>query len=101
MHLPFYQKQFSKKPIKEIYENNSKYVGQWANDMPNGLGKLEENNGNYYEGTWVNGQANGKGKIIQANGEVFEGMFSNDEPFEDTDRKTDLIDETERGLVQA
>ena len=52
-----------------IYENHSKYVGQWSNDKPNGKGKFFLDESNYYEGSFLDGKFNGQGKLIE-NGSI-------------------------------
>ena len=37
-----------------LYENESKYIGQWANDKPNGKGKYIQDQLNFYEGSFLN-----------------------------------------------
>ena len=41
------------------YDNDQKYIGQWANDKPNGKGKFFQGDSNYYEGSFLDGQFNG------------------------------------------
>ena len=60
-----------------IYDNDAKYIGQWANDKPNGQGKYIQDNTNYYEGTFYDGKFNGHGKLVE-NGSIYEGDFKED-----------------------
>ena len=59
-----------------IYENHSKYIGQWSNDKPNGKGKFFLDESNYYEGSFLDGKFNGQGKLIE-NGSNKIGNFFN------------------------
>lgn len=49
------------------------YVGQWEDQLPNGVGRLYLDNGAYYEGNWIKGQATGRGRYIYADGSYYEG----------------------------
>ena len=61
---------------KSIYEDNSYYIGQFKNDMPNGKGIYYDKNGNIrYEGDFVNGKREGFGKIIDEDGNYYIGQF--------------------------
>jgi len=61
-----------------------RYVGDFANDQPNGYGEMEYKNGTMYWGEWREGRAEGRGEIqwgqngtdgkIYYDGEVRNGM---------------------------
>eukprot|EP00915_Cephaloidophora_sp_WS-2016_P000081 GHVH01000154.1.p1 GENE.GHVH01000154.1~~GHVH01000154.1.p1 ORF type:complete len:403 (+),score=74.21 GHVH01000154.1:97-1305(+) len=46
-----------------LMEDNSKYLGEWANGLKNGRGKQMFVDGTIFEGIWVDGNANGQGKL--------------------------------------
>ena len=78
-------------------DNKNHYVGLFKNDLPNGWGKLNTNEGVYegyfvdclpngfgryrgldgefYEGNWRHGEKHGRGKTIFSNGDVHEGEY--------------------------
>lgn len=78
----------------------NKYIGEFDNDMPNGIGTLLFSDGAYYQGNFINGKQNGYGKYEEKdylyigdfindlrngkgeetfnNGTIFKGMFVND-----------------------
>ena len=93
---------------EQSYENGSRYVGAWSNDvyegngelygydqhflnvyrglfeqgLPHGHGLMRWNTGtqsNIYEGKWLRGQPTGEGLIIWPNGTRFEGIFGTEE----------------------
>ena len=44
-------------------------------DRPDGIGRLELENGDFYEGRFKNGMFEGKGKLVQACGTVYDGNW--------------------------
>jgi len=42
-----------------MWEDGSKYIGEWKNDKANGHGKLSHADGDIYEGNWLNDKAHG------------------------------------------
>ncbi len=50
-------------------DKDGTYNGEWLNDLMNGKGILNYNNGNKYEGDFVNGKFEGKGKFSFEDGE--------------------------------
>ena len=58
-----------------LWEDKSKYQGQWDQDKPNGKGKFIYPDGDYYIGDWKNGKVNGKGKFVHLNGSTYEGNW--------------------------
>lgn len=44
-------------------------------DRPNGIGRLELENGDFYEGEFLNGKFDGKGRLVQAEGKMYEGEW--------------------------
>ncbi|KRX06271.1 Protein kinase-like domain [Pseudocohnilembus persalinus] len=61
-----------------IYENGSKYEGNFENDLKNGYGKQTYLNGTY-EGNWVKNQKNGHGKFTWLNNDTYIGQWVNDQ----------------------
>jgi len=54
-----------------IYEDGSKYAGNWANDERNGFGSyFMKTNGMFWDGVWKNGKQNGNGFVYRADGAV-------------------------------
>jgi uncharacterized protein (TIGR02145 family) len=60
-----------------VEDKFSIYIGQWANDVYNGKGKLNEYDGSEYEGDFVNGKKQGSGKSFNS-GETYTGQWAND-----------------------
>ena len=60
------------------FDNNTIYIGEWANGLREGRGKQVWQDGSVYEGWWKNGMANGGGRLIHADGDVYEGQWEND-----------------------
>ncbi|MCK5339817.1 MAG: hypothetical protein KAJ60_02020, partial [Desulfobulbaceae bacterium] len=46
-----------------MFEDGTKYEGQFVNNMPEGLGKFKKNKGIVYEGDFRNGQYEGQGTL--------------------------------------
>ena len=61
----------------QTYQIWGTYTGEWENDAPTGLGKINFFNGDVYEGQWKDGIMSGQGKYTYANGDVYEGDFQN------------------------
>ena len=59
------------------YANGDVYKGEWANDVPHGMGTVGCT-GEVYTGQFVNKQKEGKGKFIWANGDMYEGKWKGD-----------------------
>lgn len=58
----------------------SKYTGNYKNDLKCGYGELiltESNKKTFYKGQFSNGVYNGKGSIEQPNGNTYTGIFTN------------------------
>ena len=61
------------------------YIGSFKNNSPNGIGRLEFNNGEIYEGPFENGnfQTNdiiSTGTYTMPNGNTYKGEYNNDIP---------------------
>lgn len=54
------------------------YVGNIANDLREGRGKMTYTNGEIYDGSWSNDKKQGNGKMTYKNGGVFESVWRND-----------------------
>lgn len=66
-----------------LWEDGSKYTGEWTNGKRNGYGIFIYKNGSRYEGNWVNDKKNGTGKLYIYEKSKFigryEGTWENDE----------------------
>lgn len=52
------------------------YNGEWMNDLPNGKGKEEWNDGTKFEGDFTNGSKNGRGVLrFGVDGSMYDGYF--------------------------
>ncbi|SPQ94933.1 MORN repeat-containing protein 3 [Plasmodiophora brassicae] len=51
------------------------YSGQWQDDLKDGVGIYNYNNGNRYEGQWKQGQRHGTGSQFYVNGDVYIGEW--------------------------
>lgn len=56
------------------------YRGEWANDLPNGEGRFNANDGSIYEGQWLDGERAGRGSYTDARGNRYEGEWLADVP---------------------
>lgn len=52
-------------------------MGNWKDDLQNGLGKLTKKNGDIYEGEFKNGHVDGNVVIHYADGRKFKGIYRN------------------------
>ena len=60
-------------------ENGAIYIGEWNNDnQRHGSGIQIWNDGSKYDGEWRNDKANGNGRLIHADGDVYEGKWKDD-----------------------
>ena len=62
--------------------DGSKYVGEWKDGKPNGLGTYTiasgPNKGDKYVGEWKDDTRNGKGTFTSTDGSIYIGEFSDD-----------------------
>ena len=64
-----------------FFTNNSKYVGEYKEGLPEGKGVLTDNyNSHKYEGTFTNGKLEGQGVRYDNAGTKFEGEFVDGKP---------------------
>jgi len=54
---------------------DSIYIGQFKNEMREGLGIMMYKNGRIYEGHWMRDWREGEGFEIYSNGNVYSGYF--------------------------
>ena len=64
-----------------VFENGSRYIGEFIHGIPNGSGIMHYQNGDKYLGNWKRGLREGKGKLISSFGDVYTGEFRNDNMF--------------------
>jgi hypothetical protein len=60
-----------------LFEDGSRYVGQFRSGKLHGKGILYSENGDKYLGDWVKNKKQGRGKLIFSSGEHYIGDFSN------------------------
>ena len=85
---------------KFFYNNGDIYEGDFKNGKKEGNGKIYYENGDRYEGEFKNDVRDGKGKLFLDNGEIIDKIYIND-VLVDNDKKNDLIDSTNGGLIEA
>ena len=49
-----------------IWQDGSKYQGQFKEDKMEGNGRMTQANGSMYQGQWANGMANGAGTFVDS-----------------------------------
>lgn len=49
-----------------IWQDGSKYQGQFKADKMEGNGRMTQANGSMYQGQWANGMANGSGTFVDS-----------------------------------
>ena len=62
----------------KIFDNGTKYEGNFEDDKINGMGIYYFKNGSSWEGNSVNGNKHGIGKLTDSNGNVKEVEYKND-----------------------
>ena len=63
-----------------LFEDKSRYEGDFKNEEANGKGKLYFSSGAIYEGSFQAGVINGFGKYKYSSKDIYEGYFKNEEP---------------------
>ena len=63
----------------QIWDDNSKYEGEWENGQFNGYGIYYYSNGEKYIGEWKNSLKDGVGELVWPEGKKYVGYFKNDE----------------------
>lgn len=61
-----------------VWPDNSIFIGNFVNNIAEGLGKQIHSNGEIYFGTWKRGKAEGIGYYINKFGSKYEGEWKND-----------------------
>ncbi len=61
-----------------IYDDGTKYEGEWKDDQRNGQGKLTWTDGTVYSGAWINNYMHGQGTYTWPNGNTYTGEFKYD-----------------------
>ena len=76
--------QSKKSGLLYIWENGSRYVGEWKDGKKHGQGTYTsgkgEGEGDKYVGEFKGGFKNGHGKYIWSNGDEYVGEFKDDKP---------------------
>lgn len=68
-----------KRKYKEFpIDLNKIYLGEWKNQMREGIGILKWSDGSVYKGNFIENKANGYGKLYHSNNEYYEGMWIED-----------------------
>ena len=57
-----------------------RYLGAWADDMPQGEGRFDYSDGASYEGFWLGGRRSGFGNYHRNDGSSYEGDWASDVP---------------------
>ena len=77
----YYQGCFNEKGQCENYgiwtKNQKIYIGNFKNDLFDGIGVYINEKGDYYYGEWKKGKFNGNGQLIMNNIIIYEGQFQN------------------------
>lgn len=60
-----------------VFENKSRYEGEWKNGNQNGKGKYIYSAGDIYDGNWLEGKKHGFGKYTFLDGSYYEGSYKN------------------------
>jgi len=63
-----------------LYEDKSRYEGEWRNGKPNGKGKYYYSTGESFDGLLQDGVKNGYGKYIYSGKDYYQGNFKNNKP---------------------
>ena len=63
---------------KYVWDDGTKYVGDWRDGNFNGQGTLTYANGDRYIGEWKNGKKHGTGSYSYANGDKCFGRYKDD-----------------------
>ncbi len=61
-----------------IYPGGGKYVGDFKNILPNGIGTFFWTNGDRYYGSWKDGKTHGDGTKLWTDGTEYSGTFKED-----------------------
>ncbi|MBQ0138427.1 MAG: hypothetical protein KBT36_03950 [Kurthia sp.] len=62
-----------------VWDNGSKYLGDWRNGKISGTGKYIYASGSYYEGSFVDDAFSGEGVYVTKDGGKYKGTFENDQ----------------------
>lgn len=65
---------------KFTYQDGSKYVGDFNDGIPQGVGTVYYHNGNKYQGGWEKHLPQGKGVMYYANGQVIGAIWNQGSP---------------------
>ena len=76
--------QSKKDGLLYIWENGSRYIGEWKDGKKHGQGKYtsadDNGEGDKYIGEFKDDKKHGQGKYIWPNGDEYEGDFKDDKP---------------------
>jgi len=79
------------------YVDGTRYIGEFKDGLPNGLGRCEFSNGDLYEGEWKKHAPDGKGVLTFASGRkhaaIWEQGIPKEQLLEDYDYVSDLKNE--------
>ena len=72
----------SKKPgLLYIWENGSRYVGEWKDGKKHGQGTYTFPDGKKYVGGWKDSKYHGQGTLTSSDGKYFVGEFKDSKPW--------------------
>ncbi|MDP7606329.1 MAG: MORN motif precursor, partial [SAR324 cluster bacterium] len=66
-----------------LWENGTKYMGEWKDGKKHGQGTKTWSDGEYV-GKWKNGEYHGQGTLTLLNGDKYEGKFKDGEKWNGT-----------------
>lgn len=62
---------------KMVYPDNTVYQGEWKDGLWDGKGELSYPDGDYYNGEFIGHQFNGYGKYVYSDGTCYDGYWEN------------------------
>ena len=73
--------QSKKKGLLYIWENGSRYVGEWKDGKKHGQGTYTFPDGKKYVGGWKDSKYHGQGTLTSSDGKYFVGEFKDSKPW--------------------
>jgi len=82
-----------------VFEDGSRYVGQFQNGKSHGNGTRYYPDGSRYQGSWVRGKAEGKGLKVTANGDKKQGLWEKGRMVESITPRASRMADKGRGMA--